>query len=95
MENYRGRKKKIERAEAGPCASWSAEGVNRKAELKSLDFRFGLRKGIMQNLPGSPWLPEVRVDMGAAVKVISWGAAVFALFPNLAFMLLLSIKIPA
>lgn len=51
MENDCGRKEQIWRAEAGPCASCSAEGVNRKDEFKSWGFGFRLEKRIVQELP--------------------------------------------
>lgn len=53
----------MERAEAAPRARCSAEGVNRKDEFESLGFRYGLRKGIMPTLPGSPRQPEARGDI--------------------------------
>lgn len=44
----------MERAEAGPCASRSAGGVNGKDEFKPLDFGYGRRKGITQKHPAAP-----------------------------------------
>ena len=63
MEKYQRRKKQMRRTEAGPCDGWAAERVSSKDEFQSLDFRFGLRKGIMQKLPGSPRLPDAGVDI--------------------------------
>lgn len=46
-------------------------------------------------LPGSSCGQSGYLATGAAVEVSFWVAAVFALFPDLAFRLLLSIRIPA
>lgn len=92
-KNYWGRKRKIERAEAGWCASCSAGGIDRKDKSKPLDFGFvwGKRDNAEASCqPLVAWGRSRHLPTGAVVKVI-WVAPVFAVFPCLTSILLLSI----